>query len=84
MMSGAPLMYGLELAGPYMACWWAAGWALVGWDLLRLHNWARAWPRCGRHAIGIAWLVPSSLRGAEICAGRCCGMGSEIMRCARL
>ena len=41
LMSGAQLMYGLELAGPYMAMLVGAGYALVGWGLFRLHNWAR-------------------------------------------
>jgi hypothetical protein len=31
LMSGAPLMYGLELAGPYMAMLVGTGYALVGW-----------------------------------------------------
>ena len=41
LMRGAPLMYGLELAGPYMALLVGGGYALVGWGLFRLHNWAR-------------------------------------------
>jgi len=57
LMSGAPLMYGLELAGPYMALLVGTGWALVGWGLLRLKNWAR-WAAMLVMTIGIAWLVP--------------------------
>ena len=57
LMSGAPLMYGLELAGPYMALLVGTGWALVGWGLFRLHNWAR-WAAMLVMTIGIAWLVP--------------------------
>lgn len=57
LMSGAPLMYGLELAGPYMALLVGAGWALVGWGLLRLYNWAR-WAAMLVMVVGIAWLVP--------------------------
>ena len=41
LMSGAQFMYGLELAGPYMALLVGCGYALVGWGLFRLHNWAR-------------------------------------------
>jgi glucose-6-phosphate-specific signal transduction histidine kinase len=57
LMAGAQLMYGLELAGPYMALLVGAGWALVGWGLLRVHNWAR-WAAMLVMVIGIAWLVP--------------------------
>jgi hypothetical protein len=51
------LMYGLELAGPYMALLVGSGWALVGWGLSRLHNWAR-WAAMLVMTLGIAWLVP--------------------------
>ena len=57
LMSGAPFMYGLELAGPYMALLVGSGWAVVGWGLFRLHNWAR-WAAMLVLTIGIAWLVP--------------------------
>jgi len=40
-MSGSQLMHGLELAGPLMMLLVGAGYALVGWGLFRLHNWAR-------------------------------------------
>jgi hypothetical protein len=41
MALGAPLLSGLELAGPYMFLLMAALGALIGWGLLRLNNWAR-------------------------------------------
>lgn len=55
---GAPLLHGLELAGPYMFLIAGAAGALVAWGLLRLNNWAR------RIAIlaalfGVFMLVPS-------------------------
>jgi hypothetical protein len=58
MSAGAPVLGGLELAGPYMFLLVAAFAALVGWGLLRLNNWAR------RAAIlvafaGFVMLVPS-------------------------
>jgi hypothetical protein len=58
MAAGAPLLHGLELAGPYMFLLMGAVGALIGWGLLRLNNWAR------RAAIvvamvGIVMLVPS-------------------------
>lgn len=41
MRLGAPLLHGLELAGPYMFLLMAAVGGLIGWGLLRLNNWAR-------------------------------------------
>src|ERR1700726_4293131 len=57
LMSGSQLMYGLELAGPYMALLVGAGWAVIGWGLFRLHNWARL-TAMAVIVVGIAWLVP--------------------------
>jgi hypothetical protein len=64
LMSGAELMYGLELAGPYMALLVGAGWALIGWGLFRLLNWAR-WGAMLVMTVGIAWLVPK-ISAAEL------------------
>src|SRR5271169_3562782 len=41
MVLGAPLLGGLELAGPYMFVLTAGIGALIGWGLLRLNSWAR-------------------------------------------
>lgn len=57
LMSGSRLMYGLELAGPYMMLLIGTGYALVAWGLFRLHNWAR-WLAMLVMTIGIASLVP--------------------------
>lgn len=57
LMSSAPLMYGLELAGPYMAILVGTGYALVGWGLFRLQNWAR-WAAMLVMVISVASLVP--------------------------
>jgi hypothetical protein len=57
LMSSAPLMYGLELAGPYMAMLVGTGYALVGWGLLRTQNWAR-WASMLVMVISVASLVP--------------------------
>src|ERR1700739_2908152 len=64
LMSGSQFMYGLELAGPYMALLVGAGWALVGWGLFRLRNWAR-WAAMLVITIGIASLVPK-ISAAEL------------------
>jgi hypothetical protein len=41
MALGAPLLDGLELAGPFMFLLVSAVAALIGWGLLRMNNWAR-------------------------------------------
>ena len=64
LVSGAQFMFGLELAGPYMALLIGSGWALVGWGLFRLHNWAR-WAAMLVIALGIGWLVPK-ISSAEL------------------
>jgi multidrug transporter EmrE-like cation transporter len=58
MALGAPLLNGLELAGPYIFLLTAGVGALIGWGLLRLNKWAR------RAAIvvgfvGVVMLVPA-------------------------
>lgn len=50
-------MYGLELAGPYMILIFGTGYAIVGWGLFRLHNWARIIVIV-LMIIGVASLVP--------------------------
>jgi hypothetical protein len=57
LMSGAQLMYGLELAGPYMAILVGTGYALVGGGLFRVHNWAR-WAAMLVMVVAVASLVP--------------------------
>jgi hypothetical protein len=57
LMSGAQLMYGLELAGPYMAMLVGTSYALIGWGLFRLHNWAR-WAAMLVMVVAVASLVP--------------------------
>ena len=64
LMRGAPLMYGLELAGPYMALLVGGGYALVGWGLFRLHNWAR-WAAMAVMVLGV-WSLVSRISMAEI------------------
>lgn len=58
LMVGRHFMYGLELAGPYMALLVGGGYALVGWGLFRLHNWAR-WAAMAVMVLGVASLVPT-------------------------
>jgi hypothetical protein len=58
MALGAPLLSGLELAGPYMFLLTAGVGALIGWGLLRLNNWARRAAMVVAF-IGVVMLVPS-------------------------
>jgi len=57
LMSVSPLMYGLELPGPYMALLIGSGYAVIAWGLFRIHNWAR-WAAMLVIVIGVASLVP--------------------------
>ncbi len=41
MAAGAPLLGGLETAGPYMFLLMGSLAVLIGWGLLRMQNWAR-------------------------------------------
>jgi len=74
--AGSPLMYGMELAGPYMALLFGAGWGLVGWGLARQHNWAR-WAAILVLTIGVAWLVPK-ISSAELGSVRFSWDGVQI------
>ena len=57
LMAGKQFMYGLELAGPFMALLIGAVYALIGWGLFHLQKWSR-WAAMIVMAIGIGWLVP--------------------------
>src|SRR6202162_1511410 len=54
----AGITYGRELNGPQTALSVGAGWALVGWGLYRLRNWAR-WCAMLIMVIGVAGSVPA-------------------------
>lgn len=58
MALGAPLLNGLELAGPYMFLLMAGAGALIGWGLLRLNNWAR-WSAIAVAFVGFVMLIPT-------------------------
>jgi|SRR5579859_4588450 len=55
--AGSRFMYGLELAGPYMILLFGTGYALIGWGLFRLHNWAR-WAAMAVMVLAVYALVP--------------------------
>jgi hypothetical protein len=54
---GSRFMHGLELAGPYMMLLVGSGYALIGWGLFRLCNWAR-WLAMAFIALSVGSLVP--------------------------
>jgi len=58
MSSGAPLLFGLELAGPYMFLLTAAIAGLIAWGLMRLRNLARRIATIVA-IVGVVMLVPS-------------------------
>jgi hypothetical protein len=58
MTLGAPLLHGLELAGPYMFLLAAAVGVAISLGLLALHNWAR-WSAFLALMAGVVMLVPS-------------------------
>jgi multidrug transporter EmrE-like cation transporter len=58
MSSGADLLGGLEVAGPYMFCLIAVVATAIGLGLLRLHNWARRLAILAA-LLGMVLLLPS-------------------------
>lgn len=74
----APFMYGRELAGPQSALLVGAGWALVGWGIYRVENWAR-WAAVVLMVLGIAAGVPA-VSAASIDPGwRLAWYGGQMM-----
>ncbi len=65
MRSAAPLMYGLELAGPFMMLLVGAAWGFLGWGLFRVRNWAR-WTAMFVCVAGIAAAVPAVSSAPDI------------------
>jgi hypothetical protein len=75
---GAPVTYGRELTGPQAAISVGAGWALVGWGLYRLRNWAR-WCAMVLMVIGVAGSVPAVSAAARDLSWRFFAYGAQIM-----
>jgi hypothetical protein len=78
MALGAGITYGRELSGPQTALSVGAGWALVGWGLYRLRNWAR-WCAILIMVIGIAGSVPAVSAAARDLTWRFFFYGVQIM-----
>jgi hypothetical protein len=75
---GTGVTYGRELTGPQTAISVGAGWALVGWGLYRLRNWAR-WCAIVIMVIGIAGSVPAVSAAARDLTWRFFFYGVQIM-----
>ena len=75
---GAPVTFGRELTGPQAAISVGAGWALVGWGLYRLRNWAR-WCAIVLMVIGVAGSVPAVSAAARDLTWRFFFHGAQIM-----
>jgi len=78
MTMGTGITYGRELTGPQTALSVGAGWALVGWGLYRLHNWAR-WSAMLLMVIGVAGSVPAVSAAARDLTWRFFFYGFQIM-----
>jgi hypothetical protein len=72
------ITYGRELNGPQTALSLGAGWALVGWGLYRLRNWAR-WCAILIMVIGVAGSVPAVSAAARDLTWRFFFYGAQIM-----
>lgn len=59
--AGAPLLQGMEIAGPYLFLLMSALGVLIGWGLLRLNPWAR-YAAILVAAIGLAAFAPGVLQ----------------------
>jgi len=78
MTRGIGITYGRELNGPQTALSVGAGWALVGWGLYRLRNWAR-WCAMVLMVIGVAGSVPAVSAAARDLTWRFFFYGAQIM-----
>ncbi|MGB6800677.1 MAG: hypothetical protein WBE31_00310 [Candidatus Sulfotelmatobacter sp.] len=77
-MLGTGVTYGRELTSPQTAISVGAGWALVGWGVYRLRNWAR-WCAILLMVIGIAGSVPAVSAAARDLTWRFWFYGVQIM-----
>lgn len=75
---GTGATYGRELIAPQTAISVGAGWALVGWGLFQLRNWAR-WCALILMVIGVAGSVPVVSAVARDITWRFFFCGAQIM-----
>jgi hypothetical protein len=75
---GTGITYGRELTGAQTAVSVGAGWALVGWGLYQLRNWAR-WCAIILMVLGVAGSVPAVSAAARDLSWRFFGYGVPLM-----
>jgi hypothetical protein len=75
---GTGITFGRELAEPRTAISVAAGWALIGWGLWRLRNWAR-WCAVVLMVLGVAGSVPAVSAAARNFDWRFFFAGAQIL-----
>lgn len=75
---GTGVTYGRELTEPQTAISVGAGWALVGWGLYQMRNWAR-WCAMTLMVIGVAGSVPAVSAAARDLTWRFFFYGAQIM-----
>jgi hypothetical protein len=78
MVRGTGITYGRELSGPQTALSVGAGWALVGWGIYRLQNWAR-WCAIVLMVLGVAGSVPAVSAAARDINWRFFIYGAQIL-----
>jgi hypothetical protein len=78
MTRAAGITYGRELDRPQTAISIGAGWALIGWGLYRLRNWAR-WCAVVLMVVGVAGSVPAVSSAARDLTWRFFSYGAQIM-----
>jgi hypothetical protein len=72
------ITYGRELDGPQTALSVGAGWALIGWGLYRLRNWAR-WCAIILMVLGVVGSVPAVSAAARDINWRFFFYGAQIL-----
>jgi hypothetical protein len=72
------ITYGRELNGPQTAISVGAGWALIGWGLYRLQNWAR-WCAIILMVLGVVGSVPAVSAAARDINWRFVWYGAQIL-----
>jgi hypothetical protein len=75
---GGSMFYGRELDAPQTAISVGLGWALVGWGLYQLRNWAR-WCATILMALGVAGSVPAVSAAARDLGWRFFFYGAQVM-----
>jgi hypothetical protein len=80
---GTKLRSALMLTGPYTGLDVGICYAVTGWGLFRLHNWAR-WGAMLLMAFGAALMLPNLILGCSDSVGGRSSLGDHRLQCASL